>query len=125
LQPFPLAEGARPKKSVGQINPQYSKKRGFLVLDWFYAALASRGQPMTENPSATLPGTVEKIIKSPDPREPEKAQITVEGADHLYKEIRIENTLQDENGVEVRLKHGAKVEVTVEADRNDTVATGE
>jgi hypothetical protein len=77
---------------------------------------------MTENPSATLPGTVEKIIKSPDPREPEKAQIAVEGADHLYKEIRIENTLQDENGTEVRLKQGAKVEVTVEAEPKDTIA---
>ena len=81
---------------------------------------------MTENPSATLPGTVEKIIKSPDPREPEKAQIAVEGADHLYKEIRIENTLQDENGDEVRLKQGAKVEVTVAAEPKDTIAvTGE
>jgi len=70
---------------------------------------------MTEKPSATLPGTVEKIIKSPHPSEPEKAQITVEGADELYKEIRIVNNLTDENGDEVRLKQGAKVEVTVEA----------
>jgi hypothetical protein len=37
---------------------------------------------MNEKPSATLPGTVEKIIKSPIPDEPEKAQIAVEGADH-------------------------------------------
>ena len=70
---------------------------------------------MTEKPSATLPGTVEKIIKSPHPSEPEKAQIAVEGADELYKEIRIVNNLTDENGDEVRLKQGAKVEVTVEA----------
>ena len=47
---------------------------------------------MSENPSATLPGTVEKIIKSPHPGVPEKAQTAVEGADHLYREIRIENT---------------------------------
>ena len=70
---------------------------------------------MTEKLSATLPGTVEKIIKSPHPSEPEKAQIAVEGADELYKEIRIVNNLTDENGDEVRLKQGAKVEVTVEA----------
>ena len=70
---------------------------------------------MTEKPSATLPGTVEKIIKSPHPSEPEKAQIAVEGADELYKEIRIVNNLTDENGDEVSLKQGAKVEVTVEA----------
>ena len=76
---------------------------------------------MTEKPSATLPGTVEKIIKSPDPSEPEKAQIAVEGADHLYKELRIENNLTDEDGNQVRLKQGAKVDVTVEADPEATV----
>ena len=76
---------------------------------------------MTDKPSTTLPGTVEKIIKSPYPSEPEKAQIAIEGADHLYKEIRIENTLRDENGNKVRLKQGAEVEVTVEADKEATM----
>jgi hypothetical protein len=75
---------------------------------------------MTDTPSATLPGTVEKIIKSPFPDEPEKAQIAIEGADHLYKEIRIENKLTDENGHKVRLKQGADVQVTVEADQEAT-----
>lgn len=76
---------------------------------------------MNEKTTATLPGTVEKIIKSPFPSEPEKAQITVEGADHLYREIRIDNTLMNENGDEVSLKPGAQVEVTVEADAKDTI----
>jgi len=67
-----------------------------------------------------MSGTVEKIIKSPFPSEPEKAQITVEGADHLYREIRVENTLTNENGDEVSLKPGAHVEVTLEADAKDT-----
>lgn len=75
---------------------------------------------MTDKPSTTLPGTVEKIIKSPYPGEPEKAQIAIEGADDLYKEIRIENTLTDENGEKVRLKPGAEVAVTVEADKEAT-----
>jgi hypothetical protein len=70
---------------------------------------------MSEKPSTTLPGTVEKIIKPMSPTEPEKAQIAVEGADDLYKEIRIENTLTKDNGEKVRLKVGAEVEVTVEA----------
>jgi hypothetical protein len=48
---------------------------------------------MSENPSTTLRGTVEKIITSRFSSEPERAQIAVEGADHLYKELRIENTL--------------------------------
>jgi hypothetical protein len=70
---------------------------------------------MSEKPSTTLPGTVEKIIKPLSEDEPEKAQIAIEGADHLYREIRIDNTLTDENGDPVRLKPGAEVEVTVEA----------
>jgi uncharacterized protein YfaS (alpha-2-macroglobulin family) len=65
---------------------------------------------------------VEKIIKSPHPSEPEKAQIAVEGADELYKEIRIVNNLVDENGDEVKLKQGAKVEVTVEAGPDAVVS---
>src|SRR5262245_47340444 len=64
----------------------------------------------------TLPGKVEKIIPPINPDEPAKAQINVEGADHLYREIRIDNALQNEKGETVRLKQGAEVEVTVEAD---------
>jgi uncharacterized membrane protein len=75
---------------------------------------------MSDKPSTTLPGTVEKIIKSPSPSEPEKAQIAVEGADHLYRELRIENTLTDENGKKVSLKQGADVEVTIEAGPEST-----
>jgi hypothetical protein len=72
---------------------------------------------MSEKPSTTLPATVEKIIKSPSPNVPDKAQISVEGADHLYRELRIENTLIDENGDTVHLKEGAEVEVTIEAEK--------
>lgn len=78
------------------------------------------GTMAPDKPSITLPGTVEKIIKPPVPSMPEKAQISVEGADDLYKEIRLENTLTNENGEEVKLKEGAKVEVTLEADPKDT-----
>jgi hypothetical protein len=76
---------------------------------------------MNENPSTTMNGTVEKIIKPRVPSEPEKAQIIVEGADHLYKELRIENTLTDARGNEVQLKVGAKLELTVEADAKDVI----
>ena len=75
---------------------------------------------MSEMTSVTFAGTVDKIIVSPQPNEPEKAQISIEGADDLYKEIRIENSLTDENGKEVSLKKGAEVEVTVEADKDAT-----
>ncbi len=71
---------------------------------------------MAENPSTTLFGTVEKIIKPRVPSEPERAQTAVEGADHLYKELRIENALTDASGNRVYLKPGAKVQITVEAE---------
>jgi hypothetical protein len=86
---------------------------------------------MSEKPSTTLPATVEKIIKPLSPTEPERVQIAVEGADHLYRELRIENALTDEDGHKVRLKQGAEVEVTIEAEpgattpKNDARGQGE
>jgi hypothetical protein len=77
--------------------------------------------PEDEKPSVTLPGTVEKIIPALGPNHPEKAQIAVEGAEDLYKEVRIENVLEDENGNSVKLKPGVEVDVTIEADKADTV----
>ena len=73
-----------------------------------------------EKPKVTLPGTVEKIIPA-NPVAPEKAQIAVEGADHLYREIRVDNTLEDEKGKKVSLKPGAHVDVKIEADKEATV----
>ena len=77
---------------------------------------------MSEKPNITLPATVEKIIKSPDPRLPEEAQISIErGAEPLYQEIRIENTLKDSQGNDVKLKEGARVEVKVEASDSGVI----
>jgi hypothetical protein len=76
---------------------------------------------MMKKPKATKPGIVQKIIKSPYPQEPEKAEIAVEGADHLYREIRVENNLEDGKGKKVKLKEGAHVEVTIEADPQETI----
>ena len=66
----------------------------------------------------TLPATVEKVIKPvPGSGEPEKAQISVEGADHLYRELRVPNKLVDEDGNKVKLKQGTEVEVKIEAEQ--------
>jgi hypothetical protein len=73
-----------------------------------------------KRPKATLPGKVEKIIESPIPSEPQKAHIDIEGADDLYKEIRIQNRLTDEQGDDVQLKEGADVDVSVEAEPEAT-----
>ena len=73
--------------------------------------------------STTLPGRVERIIKAhPHSGETEKAQIEVEGADHLYKEIRVPNQFVDSDGQKVKLKEGADVEVKIEADSILTTA---
>jgi hypothetical protein len=68
-----------------------------------------------EHPSTTVPGTVDKINASQGPSRPEKAQIAVDGPERRYRDLRIENTLIDENGDDVKLKKGAHVEVTVAA----------
>ena len=80
------------------------------------------GDSMPEKPSVTLPGKVEKIIPALNPTEPEKAQIAIDGADTLYREIRIENSLAGEDGEEVGLKKDADVDVTVEADKDATTS---
>jgi hypothetical protein len=67
-----------------------------------------------EQPRTIIPGTVEKLIPSPHPNQPEKAQIAIEG-DHGCRDLRIKNSLTDEHGDEVKLKKGAYVEVTVAA----------
>jgi hypothetical protein len=69
------------------------------------------------------PGVVQKIIKSK--YEPEKAQVEIKDAEHLYREIRVENRVEAEDGKPAKLKPGAPVEVTIEADEKDTVPASE
>ena len=78
--------------------------------------------------STKMPGTVEKVIKPhPNSGEPEKAQIAVQGADHLYRELRVPNKLMDEEGHLVKLKEGTEVEVKIESEdgvkENGDIAT--
>jgi hypothetical protein len=80
------------------------------------AALNLDAARIPEQPSATMPGTVDKLIPSPNPSQPEKAQIAVEGADRGHRDLRIENALTDEHGDDVKLKKGAHVEVSVTAE---------
>lgn len=71
--------------------------------------------------STKLAGVVEKVIKPhPGSGEPEKAQIAVNGADHLYRELRVPNKLNDEDGNRVKLENGARVEVKIESDQTVT-----
>jgi hypothetical protein len=63
-----------------------------------------------DQPSITIPGSVNKIIPSSGASQPEKAQISVDGADQRYRYLRFDNLLTDEDGDDdVRLKRGAHV----------------
>lgn len=70
-----------------------------------------------EEPRRTMRGTVSKVIACPRPSREGKAQIAIEEADRGYRNLRIENTLTDEHGDETNLKKGARVEITVAAER--------
>jgi hypothetical protein len=68
-----------------------------------------------------MQGTVQKIIKPLHSGEPEKAQIEIDEADVLYKEIRVENEVADESGQKAKLKPGAEVQIIVEAESSATL----
>lgn len=68
-----------------------------------------------------LKGTVEKIIKPAHPTLPEKAQIEIPDGDHLYREIRIDNEVVDDQGEKAKLKEGAEVDIIIEADSSATL----
>jgi hypothetical protein len=70
-----------------------------------------------EQPSLTMPGTVNKIILARWPNRPEKAQIDVDGADRPHRNLQFENMLTDEYGDDVKLKKGAHVDVTITEGR--------
>ena len=59
-------------------------------------------------PATRKPAKVKKIIASPHPEIPEKAEISIEDCDDLYREIRIDNSLTDGTGDEVKLKQGRR-----------------
>jgi hypothetical protein len=68
-----------------------------------------------------LRGTVQKVIKPVFPGQVEKAQIDVHGGEPLYREIRIENVVTDEEGKKAGLRPGGEVDVIVEADSSATI----
>ena len=76
---------------------------------------------MKKKSQSTSPGTVEKIIENPYTEEPEKVQVSVDGGDSLYREIRVENAFPNKEGEIVKLKVGDDVDIIVEADAKDTV----
>lgn len=72
-------------------------------------------------PRRTLSAIVKKIVRPVHPLEPEKVEISIAEADELFREIRMENMLMDVKGDLVSLKNGVNVDITFEAEREDTV----
>jgi hypothetical protein len=81
------------------------------------AELESDTARVSQQPRTVMPGTVDKLIPPPTPRLQEKAQISIEG-DAGYRKLRIENSLTDEHGDEVKLEKSAHVELTVTENKN-------
>jgi hypothetical protein len=81
-----------------------------LFTTYGFSSRVGKESQMSKNPAVTKQGIVQKIIPSPHPGRPETAEIAVHGADELYKEIRIDNILEDAKGNEVKLKQGAEVD---------------
>jgi hypothetical protein len=62
-----------------------------------------------------LRGTVEKVVKHYG--EPEKAQIEIQEADPLYRELRVENEAEpDGDGNKHRFEKSEDVDVIIESD---------
>jgi hypothetical protein len=70
---------------------------------------------VSERPRTTIPGTVDKLMPSANPRSRGKAQISIQG-ETGYRKLPIENSLTDEHGDEVKLEKGGQVGVTVTAE---------
>ena len=70
---------------------------------------------VSQRPRTIIRGTVDKIIQFRTSRLRGTAQISIEG-EPRYRELRVENSLTDEDGDEVRLTKGDQVEVTVTAE---------
>jgi hypothetical protein len=67
-------------------------------------------------PWKTLAAVVKKVVKSVLPDEPDKVEISITGADDLFREIRIENRFTNIDGSLIELTNGVHVDVTFEAE---------
>jgi len=70
-------------------------------------------EKIAEKPSVTLPGTVEKIIEPIHRVCRKRRRLQSKVPMISTKRFALKNSLTDENGDEVQLREGARVEVTV------------
>jgi len=70
-------------------------------------------------PWKTVPAVVNKLVKPGFADQPEKVEISITGAEDLFREIRIENRFIGVDGGPVALTNGAHLDVTFEAETKD------
>jgi hypothetical protein len=97
---------ARVEKEMAKPRVARSARIGQLNLDT---------DRIPELPSASVPGTVLKIIPPNRVGQPESAEIGLDAPDERNRDLRIENTLTNEHGQDVKLKRGARVDVNITA----------
>jgi len=71
----------------------------------------SKPEQPPEEFSITLRGSVEKIITTS--KGSVVAQITIEEADELYREIRVSNIFHDRDGKSVQIEEGTEVQIAI------------
>ena len=71
---------------------------------------------MSKKKQKKLHGTVKRVIRPTYSSGKEKAEIDIREAEDLYREIRVENELTNEEGEKASLKQGAEVDIILEAD---------
>jgi hypothetical protein len=54
-------------------------------------------------PTITLAGTIQKLIDRSMTKQPQQVQIGLQGAEHLYDELRIPNSLGWNEGTQVEV----------------------
>jgi hypothetical protein len=107
---------------MGPIKPENEDDVALVVVQKELAQpRLAKAAGILELPRMTMPGTVDKIIPAMGDERPEKAQIAIEGPEDLYRDIRIENSLQNADGDAVSLRVGSKVEVTIEAKSESSI----
>jgi hypothetical protein len=115
LTPNKKAKKETANATRASVNEEMAKPR--IAKSARIAELNLNTERISEQPSTTMPATVDKIILSPGPSQPERAQIAMDETDPHHRNFRIDNTLTDEHGEDVKLKKGAHVDVTVTAKK--------
>lgn len=76
---------------------------------------------MSEDFAATFMGTVDQIIRNGNKDEVAKVQIIIDGADNLYREVRVPNMFRNMSGSATTLEEGDVVDVVIMVRRGATV----